>query len=104
MDQSKWIQKIEELSLNALPAMQTQIYDGWVIRFADGYTKRANSITPIYPSNENVKKKILNCEQLYFARNEKAVYKMTPQANPINLDFVLEESGIPLKEQQVSRY
>ncbi|MDQ7864919.1 hypothetical protein RCO48_38815 [Peribacillus frigoritolerans] len=33
MDQSKWIQKIEELSLNALPAMQTQIYDGWVIRF-----------------------------------------------------------------------
>ena len=86
MDQSKWIQKIEELSLNALPAMQTQIYDGWVIRFADGYTKRANSISPIYTSNENVKKKISNCEQLYFARNDKAVYKVTPQANPINLD------------------
>ncbi|MFJ8068012.1 GNAT family N-acetyltransferase [Peribacillus sp. NPDC096447] len=87
------IQKIEELSLNALPAMQTQIYDGWVIRFADGYTKRANSITPIYTSNENVKKKIWNCEQLYFAKNDKAVYKMTPQAKPINLDSVLEESG-----------
>ncbi|MGG3559584.1 GNAT family N-acetyltransferase [Peribacillus frigoritolerans] len=97
MDQSKWIQKIEELSLNALPAMQTQIYDGWVIRFADGYTKRANSITPIYPSNENVKKKISNCEQLYFARNDKAVYKVTPQANPINLDRVLEESGYALE-------
>ncbi|MBL3641210.1 GNAT family N-acetyltransferase [Bacillus sp. RHFB] len=97
MDQSKWIQKIEELSLNALPAMQTQIYDGWVIRFADGYMKRANSISPIYPSNENVKKKISNCEQLYFARNDKAVYKVTPQANPINLDRVLEESGYALE-------
>ncbi|MDO7487929.1 GNAT family N-acetyltransferase [Peribacillus frigoritolerans] len=97
MDQSKLIQKIEELSLNALPALQTQIYDGWVIRFADGYTKRANSITPIYTSNENVKKKIMNCEQLCFARNDKAVYKMTPQAMPINLDRVLEESGYALE-------
>ena len=47
MNRSKLMQKIEELSMNALPAMQTQIYDGWVIRFADGYTKRANSINPI---------------------------------------------------------
>jgi N-acetylglutamate synthase len=97
MEQSKLIQKIEVLSLNALPAMQTQIYDGWVIRFADGYTKRANSIIPIYLSGENVKKKIFNCEQLYFARNDKAVYKMTPQAKPINLDSVLEESGYVLE-------
>ncbi|MFJ7683588.1 hypothetical protein [Peribacillus butanolivorans] len=27
MDQSKLIQKIEEISMNALPALQTQIYD-----------------------------------------------------------------------------
>ncbi|MFF2458658.1 GNAT family N-acetyltransferase [Peribacillus simplex] len=97
MDQSKLIQKIEELSLNALPAMQTQIYDGWVIRFADGYMKRANSIAPIYLSYENVKKKVLNCEQLYFARNGKAIYKMTPQSKPHNLDSVLEESGYVLE-------
>ncbi|MFP3509610.1 GNAT family N-acetyltransferase [Peribacillus sp. SIMBA_075] len=97
MNRSKLMQKIEELSMNALPALQTQIYDGWVIRFADGYTKRANSINPIYLSNENVKKKILNCEQLYFARNDRAVYKITPQAKPIILDSVLEESGYVLE-------
>ncbi|MFE4241376.1 hypothetical protein [Peribacillus butanolivorans] len=27
MDQSKLIQKIEEISINALPALQTQIYN-----------------------------------------------------------------------------
>ncbi|MGG4265650.1 GNAT family N-acetyltransferase [Peribacillus simplex] len=97
MNRSKLMQKIEELSMNALPAMQTQIYDGWVIRFADGYTKRANSINPIYLSNENVKKKVMNCEQLYFARNNKAVYKITPLAKPIILDSVLEESGYVLE-------
>ncbi|RRN74187.1 hypothetical protein EI200_02485 [Peribacillus simplex] len=63
MNRSKLMQKLEELLMNALAALQTQIYDGWVIRFADGYTKRANSINPIYLSNENVKKIISNCEK-----------------------------------------
>ncbi|CAH0129725.1 hypothetical protein SRABI96_00203 [Peribacillus sp. Bi96] len=97
MDKSKLIQKIEKLSMNALPALQTQIYDGWVLRFADGYTKRANSINPIYSSNEDLKKKIMNCEQVYFERNDRAVYKMTHQAKPINLESVLEESGYVLE-------
>lgn len=48
---------LEELSMNALPALQTILYDGWVIRFADGYSNRANSVNPIYPSIENVHKK-----------------------------------------------
>ncbi|WP_179085988.1 hypothetical protein [Peribacillus simplex] len=39
MDQSKLIQKIEELSLHALLAMQMPIHDGWVIRLTDGYSK-----------------------------------------------------------------
>jgi ribosomal protein S18 acetylase RimI-like enzyme len=58
---------------------------------------RIPSPPSIHPSNENVKNKISNCEQLYFARNEKAVYKMTPRAKPINLDLALEESGYALE-------
>jgi hypothetical protein len=27
--------KIEELSLSAWPALQTEVYDGWILRFAD---------------------------------------------------------------------
>lgn len=30
----------EELSFNSHPALQTQFYDGWVLRFANGYTKQ----------------------------------------------------------------
>ena len=42
----------EELSLNALPALQTQFYDGWVFRYTSGYgyTNRANSVNLLYPS------------------------------------------------------
>ncbi len=30
------IKLIEELSMNAWPALQTKLFDGWVLRFADG--------------------------------------------------------------------
>lgn len=41
---------IEELSLNHWQPLSTLLYDGWVLRFANGYIKRANSINPIHDS------------------------------------------------------
>jgi hypothetical protein len=42
------IRFIEELSLSALPALETVFLDGWVLRFSNDYTRRANSINPLY--------------------------------------------------------
>ena len=42
------IRYLEELSLNALPSLENIFLDGWVVRFANGYTKRANSVNPLY--------------------------------------------------------
>jgi hypothetical protein len=38
---------LEELSLGAWPARSAVFHDGWVLRFADGYTRRANSVNLI---------------------------------------------------------
>jgi N-acetylglutamate synthase len=57
------IQRIEELSVNALPALQTVVYDGWVLRFSEGYTKRANSISPLYHAHMDLIEKIRKCEE-----------------------------------------
>jgi len=61
------IQTLEELSLNALPPLQQILDDGWVLRFADGYTKRANSVTPLYLGaiEESLTAKIERCERIY---------------------------------------
>ncbi|MDY0943947.1 GNAT family N-acetyltransferase [Priestia megaterium] len=96
MSNKALIQKIEELSMNALPAIQTNVYDGWILRFADGYTKRANSINPIYFSNEDLNTKIENAKQMYRKRNLKVIYKMTQQVSPENLDRTLKKNGYSL--------
>lgn len=40
--------QIEELALNAWPSLQTIVHHGWLLRFAEGYTKRSNSVQAIY--------------------------------------------------------
>jgi ribosomal protein S18 acetylase RimI-like enzyme len=87
------MRNIEELSMNAWPALQTTLYDGWVIRFAEGYTRRANSINPIYYSNEDVQVKIDYCEKIYKEKNLRTIFKITENSFPEDLDRVLEERG-----------
>ena len=82
----------EELSLNAHPALQTQLYDGWVLRFANGYTSRANSINPLYPSFFDIQEKIAECEKRYFAQGLPTVFKLTDGSDP-SIDNALEEKG-----------
>lgn len=60
---------IEELSLNHWQPLSTLLYDGWVLRFAGGYTKRANSINPIYYSTCDLNIKITECEKIYSANH-----------------------------------
>ena len=39
-----YIKTIEDLSLNAWPSHQMQIYDGWILRFSYFYTHRTNCV------------------------------------------------------------
>lgn len=41
------IKTIEDLSLNAWPSHQMQVYDGWILRFSYFYTHRTNCAEPI---------------------------------------------------------
>ncbi|MBM6579656.1 hypothetical protein ILT44_05645 [Microvirga sp. BT689] len=36
--------RIEEACLNGWPALREVVFDGWLIRLADGHTRRANSV------------------------------------------------------------
>ena len=91
------VQKIEELSMNALPALDTDLYDGWILRFSNGYTKRANSVNPIYSSSIDVNGKIEKVEQLYLSRGLHVVYKITEYSYPNDLDDSLQKADYSLE-------
>jgi N-acetylglutamate synthase len=41
---------LESRLVNAWPSFDYQTYDGWILRLANGYSKRANSATPFMPN------------------------------------------------------
>ncbi len=87
------IRLVEELALNAWPSLQTIHYDGWLLRFADGYTRRANSVNPLYSSCIDPIVKIPYCEEVYTARRQDVVFKMTSAVLPEDLDATLAARG-----------
>lgn len=87
------IRKIEEMSMNAWPALQTVLFDGWVLRFANGYSKRANSVNPIYESTLDIHEKIINCEQVYHSKNLPTIFKITDGPVQVTYDELLSGRG-----------
>lgn len=86
-------QTIEPLSFRALPALEQHDYDGWIIRYAKGYTKRANSVNPVYGSTSDISQKIAYCESYYAGKNCRTVFKLTDDAHPAGLDAILADRG-----------
>ena len=84
--------QIEEAALNAWPAIHQFIYDGWILRFSMGYTKRANSVNPLYASTLDLETKIMGCEKAYAQQGLPPIFRITPLAAN-ELDSVLERRG-----------
>jgi ribosomal protein S18 acetylase RimI-like enzyme len=87
------IRRLEEISMNAWPSIYTTVYDGWLLRYSYGLTKRANCIIPIYGTKINTEEKITFCEQFYKNRNIDVIFKMSSEVFPHNLDSILESKG-----------
>jgi GNAT superfamily N-acetyltransferase len=85
--------RLEQATLAAWPSFEAIDYDGWILRFADGYTKRANSVNPHFGSSLPLSTKIAHCEAFYEERELPTIFRLTPFSRPANLDEVLAERG-----------
>lgn len=80
----KKIRFFEEISSNAHVALNTMQYDGWLIRFANGHTNRANSVSVIYPSTISFDVKVPYCEEIYKKAGLPCVFKLTEKDSELN--------------------
>lgn len=87
------IRLLEHVTNRAWPALEILEYDGWTLRFANGYTGRANSINPLDGSTLPLAEKIAFCENWYAERHLPANYRLNDAMQPADLDAVLAERG-----------
>ena len=91
--------RVEEASLNAWPALQQVLLDGWVLRFSKGFTRRANSVTPVYPSTQPAEDKVRHCENLYAREGLPTYFRLTTLRGADGLDEILAERGYARQER-----
>ena len=74
---------IETAGLKAWPGIEVERDGGWVLRAANGYTKRANSVQSLDPDDDkNAGRRILAADSWFRARNLPPVFRQTPLAGP----------------------
>ncbi len=90
-----YIKQIEDMSLNAWPSHQIQIYDGWLLRFSYFYTHRTNSVEQIGASTIPLEEKVDYCENIYCHWGTPCIFKISPLVDPEfdryleSLDYVI---------------
>jgi GNAT superfamily N-acetyltransferase len=81
--------RVEETCLNAWPALREVLFDGWLLRFSAGLTRRANSANPLGPV---ARAEIAACEALYRRLGLPAIFRVLTLIDPA-VDQCLAAAG-----------
>lgn len=83
------IRFFEEIASNGHVALKSLLYDGWILRFSNGYTNRANSVLPLYPSKKSLEEKVAYCEKAYEKEDLSPCFKLTEYDQELS-DFLAD--------------
>lgn len=87
------LDSIEQVALVASPTLEEHEYDGWLLRYAEGQSKRANSVNVLRVSNQPLADKIAYCEAWYAQRNANVMHRVTSISPERDIDSTLERGG-----------
>ncbi len=91
--------RLEELSLNASGAFQSLVYDGWLLGFRPGPTKRLRCVNAFYSTSLPLAEKVDYCIRFYQSVSLPAIFRMLPFSQPPELDAYLENLGWSMFER-----
>jgi ribosomal protein S18 acetylase RimI-like enzyme len=66
--------RVEGACLNGWPALREVVFDGWLIRLADGHTRRTNSVNLLSSGVLPLEDKIRYCEAVYTAQGLPTIF------------------------------
>jgi GNAT superfamily N-acetyltransferase len=82
--------RIEDAGLSASQPREQAIYDGWLLRYANGKAKRARSINPIAAGDLPLEEKLAYCADFYDRRGVPLIFRITPFSRPAGIDDALD--------------
>ena len=85
------VKKIQEIFLDSWPAKDYYFLNGWILRFNDGITDRANSVIPLSYWGKNVNNDIGEVEKIYEKLNLNPSFMIFDFCEPKNLNSLLIE-------------
>lgn len=83
---------LESLMHAAWPAVETAMFDGWVLRSAGGVTQRANSIWPVSESADPAAS-LRRAENWYAERRQPVIFQLTRRPKNAALEALLDMRG-----------
>ncbi len=86
------VARLECSMLTSWPALSLSFDGDWVIRLADGVTKRSNSVTCLASDDHDLDRRIDQVVRVYEERCLPAIFRLSPLASPA-LAIRLEERG-----------
>jgi N-acetylglutamate synthase len=93
----------EEACLNAWPALKEIFYDGWLIRLAEGHTRRTNSVNVIGPGIYALDDKIEHCKNIYRAHGLPTYFRVRSNDHPA-LEQMLIARGFRAEDETCTLY
>ncbi|WP_037447877.1 GNAT family N-acetyltransferase [Skermanella stibiiresistens] len=91
MDTEETVLGLEERAFNAWPALRSVLSDGWLMRFSEGLTKRANSVNAVRPTGM-FRDTLALAEDLYARQRTPVIFRLSPLAGD-EPDDVLHRIG-----------
>ena len=96
--QSDLAARVEDVCLNAWPALQEIHFDGWLIRLADGQTRRTNSVNLLHAGSRPADEKIDYCEDVYRRHGLPSCFRILSTAKN-TIEDLLAERGYRLEDE-----
>lgn len=94
------VRRLEQLAFRGWPALESRDVAGWRLRFANGYTKRSNSISAL-GDDPSLETEAL--EGPFRARGQRPVWRLTPLAPPATADLLAGRGYSSIERSLVQR-
>jgi hypothetical protein len=95
--------RVEDVCLNVWPALQEMHFDGWLIRLADGQTRRTNSVNILHDGLRPAEEKIAYCEAVYRRHGLPTYFRILSTAGE-EMDRLLGRLGYDAQDETTTLF